>query len=273
MITKNIIIEKISTLLEKNNYLINSEVKPFIDDYSGPFSQALKKNYVYAQNDKLPLCQDTGMIEFFVFLGNKVELEESLETTLNEAVKRVYVNNPFRFSIVEDPLFERINTKNNTPCIVHLFSTGGNTLEIRALVKGGGSENLSRLFMLKPSSSVQDLKDIVITHIKENGMKACPPLHVGIGIGGSSDKALVLSKLALTKSFYEKNLNEKYSKLEEELKEEINRLKIGFQGLKEGISAYSVHIEAFPTHIATLPVGISVDCYLCRKGVVKFEDR
>src|SRR5690606_14403455 len=152
----------------------------------------------------------------------------------------------------------------NTPPIIHIFQTKGNNLEIRFLIKGGGSENLSRLYMLRPSSNIEDFKRVIIEHIKENGAKGCPPLHVGIGVGGTSDEAIVLSKLALTKNFKERNIESRYASLEIELIKRLNELKIGFQGLGKGVSVFSVHIEAFPTHIATLPVGISTDCYLCR---------
>jgi len=273
MIAKREILEKLTNHIVQVNETINPEVKIYLDEYKGPFSQALKENYKIAEVEKLPLCQDTGIVEFFVFLGNEVILEEPIFFTLNEVVEKVYTENPFRFSLVNDPLFERKNTKNNTSPVVHIFQTPGKTLKIRFLVKGGGSENLSALFMLKPSISVQELKDIIISHVKENGAKGCPPLHVGIGIGGTSDKAMVLSKLALTKNFKERNQNSIYADFEEEFLKDLNTLKIGFQGLKEGVSVFSVHIEYVPTHIATLPVGVSLDCYLCRKGVVKFEDK
>jgi len=272
MIYKHEILKKLSNHIVKINETINPEVKTYIDEYNGPFSKALKENYKIAESENLPLCQDTGIVEFFVFLGNEVRLEEPIFSTLNEVVEKVYTENPFRFSLVSDPLFERKNTKNNTPPVVHIFQISGKTLEIKFLVKGGGSENLSALFMLKPSTTVQELKDIIIGHVRENGAKGCPPLHVGIGIGGTSDKAMTLSKLALTKSFKERNQDPVYADFEEELLKDLNTLKIGFQGLKEGLSVFSVHVEYTPTHIATLPVGVSLDCYLCRKGVVKFED-
>lgn len=272
MISKEVIIKKVASLLKQKNCIINEEVKPFIDEYNGPFSKALKENYKIAQKEKLPLCQDTGMVEFFVFLGNRTILEEPIDASLNKAVGTIYTEMPFRYSVVKDPLFERKNTKTNTPSVVHMFPKEGKDLEIRFLIKGGGSENLTRLFMMKPSSTVEELKKVVIAHVKENGARGCPPLHIGIGIGGSADKAIVLSKLALTKDFNDRNKTFSYANLEEELLKELNELELGFQGLKSGISVYSVHIEDFPTHIATLPVGISIDCYLCRNGVIKFED-
>lgn len=273
MIFKNEIVKKVSELIVEKNCIINEEVKVFLDEYRGPFSKVLKENYKIAHDEGLPLCQDTGLVEFFVFIGNEVKLEEPIKDTLNEIVETVYIHNPFRYSIVGDPLFERKNTQNNTPAVVHVFETPGNKLEIRFLIKGGGSENLSRLYMMRPSSNIENFKRAVVEHIKENGAKGCPPLHVGIGVGGTSDMAMVLSKLALTKDFKERNSDPKYANLETELVRELNELKIGFQGLGKGVSVFSVHIEVSPTHIATLPVGIAADCYLCRKGVIEFEDR
>jgi fumarate hydratase subunit alpha len=273
MIFKNEIVEKLSKSLVEKNCIINEEVKSFVDEYKGPFCEVLKENYKIAQVEGIPLCQDTGVIEFFVFIGYGVRLEEPIIDTLNEIVENVYSQNPFRYSVVKDPLFERKNTQNNTPPIIHIFQTNGNSLEIRFLIKGGGSENLSRLYMMRPSSNIEDFKRVIIEHIKENGAKGCPPLHVGIGVGGTSDEAMILSKLALTKNFKERSIESRYANLEIELIKRLNELKIGFQGLGKGVSVFSVHIEAFPTHIATLPVGISTDCYLCRKGVINIEDR
>lgn len=273
MIKTEIILHEIEKELKKANIIINNEVKKFVDSYNGPFSYAIKENYKLAEKECLPLCQDTGFIEFFVFLGHKITLEDPIDHILQNAVRKVYTENPFRYSMVSDPIFDRKNTGDNTPPIIHLFQVEGKKLEIRFLVKGGGSENLTKLCMLKPSSDVEEIKKIVIDHIKENAVNSCPPLHVGIGIGGSSEKALLNSKLALTKSFYEKNKDPTYAKLEKEILSEINYLKIGFQGLGKGITAYAVHIEYSPTHIATLPLAISVDCYLCRRGKIVIEDR
>jgi fumarate hydratase subunit alpha len=245
MIFKNEIMEKLSKSLVEKNCVINDEVKSFVDGYNGPFCEVLKENYKIAQTEGIPLCQDTGIVEFFVFIGHEVRVEEPLVEILNEVVEIVYSQSPFRYSVVRDPLFERKNTQNNTPPIIHIFQTKGNNLEIRFLIKGGGSENLSRLYMLRPSSNIEDFKRVIIEHIKENGAKGCPPLHVGIGVGGTSDEAIVLSKLALTKNFKERNIESRYASLEIELIKRLNELKIGFQGLGKGVSVFSVHIEAF----------------------------
>lgn len=268
---RDYIFKLLTTEIKKANEIINDEAKIFIDDYEGPFSEEIKNNILIAESKGLPLCQDTGIIEFFVFLPKFFNISFDIEKLLNDVVLYVYKNNFYRYSTVKDPLFERVNLGNNSPSIVHYMFHDKKFIEIRFLVKGGGSENLSALFMLKPTSSKEDIKKIICDYIKNNGMRGCPPLNIGIGIGGSSDKAVVLSKLALTYDFNNRNDNIFYSDFEKELIEDLNDLKIGFQGLGSGRSVYSVHINYFPTHIAVLPLAISIDCYLVRKGCVRVE--
>lgn len=270
-VDSNKIQEKLAQELFRANTSVDKFVKKQIEEYNGPFSDVLKRNIIVAQQTGLPLCQDTGMVEFFVFVGYNVVFTQPLEDTLNEVVRQVYMRNPFRYSVVKDPIFERKNTFDNTPAVVHTFITDRENVQIRFLVKGGGSENLTRLFMLNPSARTDEIVDVIVGHIKEHGAKGCPPLSVGVGIGGSSDKAFILSKLALTRQVDEKNADPRYAELEKVITERLNELKIGFQGLFSSITVYSVHIEHAPTHIANLPLAISVDCYLCRKGVVDFE--
>lgn len=212
------------------------------------------------------------MVEFFVFLGHQVKLEHPIDQILEKAVAAVYREHPFRYSTVQDPLFHRIPSKDNLPAILHLFPSYGKRLEIRFLVKGGGSENLSRFFALDPTTDSEEIERLIVDFIKEKGALSCPPLHIGIGIGGSSEKAMTHAKYALTFPMKKKHLLVKYAEMEETLLHKINLLKIGFQGLGEGPTAFCLHIETSPTHIATLPVAIAVDCYLNRKGVVIFED-
>ncbi|MCD6463456.1 MAG: fumarate hydratase [Thermotogae bacterium] len=264
---------KLKKAIVEANVFMNEEVRRVVEKYAGPFNEALKENISVAQEEGLPLCQDTGMLEFFVFQGHNVRIDQPIESIINEAVEEAYLENPFRFSIVSDPLFSRKNTGNNVPAVIHVMPVEGNVLDIRFLVKGGGSENLSRLYMLSPGADIDEVKTRIIEHVKNNGAMACPPLHVGIGVGGSSDKAMLLSKLALTKDLHERNADPRYARLEEELLEELNGLRIGFQGLGKGPTVLSVHIEWSPTHIATLPLAVSVDCYLCRKGRILLEDR
>lgn len=257
--------------LLRANVVINNDVRMYVENYDGPFNDVLKKNIEVAEKLKLPLCQDTGMVEFFVFANPNVVTDKPIEFLLNDIVRKLYRENPFRYSVVEDPLFERKNTFDNTPCIVHIFQTELKTFQIHFLIKGGGSENLTRLFMLNPTIGKQEIINLVVQHISENGAKACPPLKIGIGIGGSAEKAVILSKLALIRKFGERNVDRNYAQLEKELCEKINSLKIGFQGLHAGPTVYDVHIEQMPTHIAVLPVAVSVDCYLCRGRSVEIE--
>ncbi len=267
--------EKIKSLIKEELIRANTRFDPdalkFLEKYEGPFAEFLKENAKTAGRNGLPLCQDTGMVEFFVFMGHKICLSDPIEKILEESVREVYTRQPYRYSTVEDPLFKRKNRRNNTPPICHIFQTEGTGLEVRFLTKGGGSENLSRLFMPNPSEGPDTVKKLIVDHIRENGARGCPPLNIGIGIGGSSDKAIVLSKLALTVPFGDRNPNPEYARLETELLEELNSLHIGYQGLGKGVTAYSVHAKEFPTHIATLPVAVSVDCYLSRKGRIVFE--
>ncbi len=263
--------EKLIQQLQRVNTKTNDFVTTQVNTYEGPFSDVLKRNITVAEQTGLPLCQDTGMVEFFAFVGYNIVFTEPLDELLNNAVKKVYSSNPFRYSVVSDPIYERKNTHDNTPAVVHLFHTQRKDVEVRFLVKGGGSENLTKLFMANPSADVHEIIELVVNHIKEHGAKGCPPLNVGIGIGGSADKAVVLSKLALTKCFNETNADSRYAQLENEICRRLNELKIGFQGLFAGPTVYSVHVEYAPTHIANLPIAISVDCYLCRKGVVRIE--
>ncbi len=273
MIASDRIISELEQKLIRSNTSFDSEAFEFLKEYDGPFADLLKENVQVARETGLPLCQDTGIVEFFVFMGHKVCLKEPIGEILEKAVRKVYKSQPYRYSTVVDPLFNRRSRNDNTPPIYHIFSTNGDKLEILFLVKGGGSENLSKLYMLNPSTTSQQIEDIVVDHIRENGARGCPPLNIGIGIGGSADEAIVLSKLALTMSFKERNPIREYAELEEKMLREINSLSIGYQGLGVGITAYSVHIKEFPTHIATLPLAISVDCYLSRKGKIVIEDR
>lgn len=265
--------KKLGEVIANANVELDPQILFYLNDYEGPFSQVLKENAKKAKETGLPVCQDTGFIEFFVFMGNEVLLEEPIDEILNSVVRKVYSEKPFRYSIVSDPLLNRKNTGDNTPAVCHLIPVRGSKLEIRFLIKGGGSENLSRLFMLNPTATVEDVVKTVVDSIRESGARGCPPLKLGIGIGGSSDKAMMLSKLALTRSFDEKNADPGYADLEERILREVNELKIGYQGLGVGISAYSVHIETFPTHIAILPVGLTLDCYITRRGRITLEDQ
>ncbi len=264
--------QEIKEAIRKANLEINPEVKPYIDAYDGTFSAVLKENCKVASEKGLPLCQDTGLLEFFCWKGRELVLDRTLQTLLDEAVADVYTSNPFRYSSVGDPLFDRTNRLNDTPAMVHIFETEGADLRIKFLIKGGGSENLSRLYMMSPSATPEEIKNKIVEHIEEAGARSCPPLKIGVGLGGTSEKAMLLSKLALTESIHARHADARYVALEKETETAINALHVGFQGLGTGISCYNVRIMDCETHIATLPLAISVDCYICRTGEVIFQN-
>jgi len=263
---------RFSEALVRANTELDPSIREHLERYQGPFADILKENDRIAREKSLPLCQDTGFVECFCTLGQSVALEEPLQRTLEAAVANTYGAFPFRDSTVAEPLFRRTPLKDNVPPVVHLFQTEGKMLEIRFLVKGGGSENLSRYYALEPSAGVEEVENKVIELVGDNGAMSCPPLHIGIGIGGFSEKAMLNAKLALTYPLGTRHKHPDYAQLEERLLRKLNTLTIGFQGLGVGPTALSVHTVYEPTHIATLPLAIAVDCYLNRKGVVRFED-
>ncbi|ODN31179.1 fumarate hydratase [Fervidobacterium thailandense] len=273
MVSPREIYERVKDELIKVNVQVSGEVEEYFQSYRGPFRDEILKNFVVARCERLPLCQDTGLVEFFVFKGVNILLEEPISLTLNRCVADAYAEAGFRKSIVREPICNRVNTGSNTPCIVHLFEVGTDTLEIFVLVKGGGSENLTRLLMLEPGASTDELIDAVQNVLVPDVANACPPVHVGIGLGGSSDLALLLSRLALFDHDF-KNFEPDivdYPELSEKLKERLNSSKIGVQALGVGHTVLKVRCLGFPTHIATLPVAVSVDCFLNRTGRVKIR--
>jgi len=271
MIKSDAVKDRIKDELIKANTIINPEVWEFLKDYSGPFSDILKENVTCAKESGLPLCQDTGMVEFFVFQGNEICFDKPLDIILNSAVEEVYSQNPYRYSVLEDPIFKRKNTGNNLPSIVHVIPANESTFEVKFLVKGGGSENLTFFTPLEPGTEKDEIVELVVGIIKESGARGCPPLNVGIGIGGSSELSMLNAKLALFEGFGKRNPDPEYKRMEEEIILKSNDLKIGFQALGTGPTVYTVHIRQFAAHIATLPLSVAFDCYLARKGEVRFE--
>ncbi len=227
----------------------------------------LVKNAAVAKEKCVPVCQDTGMAVFFLELGQDVRIEGGyLEDAINEGVRRGYKKFGCRMSVL-DPL-TRENTFDNTPAIIHTRITCGDKLKISFLPKGFGSENMSRLFMLNPSDGVEGVKASVIEAVKSAGSKPCPPIIVGVGIGGTSETAMLLAKKQLLRDIGSKNPNETLCKLELELKDEINALRIGAQGFGGDVTALDVFVDTFKTHIAALPVAVNIQCNAERKAVV-----
>lgn len=221
-------------------------------------------NAEMARAESLPMCQDTGLAVVFVELGQDVHLVGgTLEDAVNEGVRQGYEEGFLRKSVVKDPL-NRVNTGDNTPAVINLSLVPGDKLRIMVAPKGFGSENMSQLKMLKPSDGVEGVKDFVLKVCKDAGPNACPPIVVGIGIGGTFDKAAALAKKSLMRPLTQHNENPYYEELEKELLEKVNALGIGPQGYGGGTTAIGVAIEYYPTHIAGLPVAVNINCHATR---------
>lgn len=221
-------------------------------------------NSEIAKNERMPICQDTGMACVFIEIGQDIHIiGGSLEDAVNEGVRRGYKDGYLRKSIVNDPI-NRINTKDNTPAIIYYDIVQGDKLKITVAPKGFGSENMSQIKMLKPSEGLQGVKEFIIKVVKEAGPNPCPPIVIGVGIGGTFDKAAYLAKKALLRPINIRNNDEFYCKLEDELLNEINNLGIGPQGFGGKTTALGVNIETYPTHIAGLPVAVNINCHVTR---------
>ena len=229
----------------------------------------LQENLVIAREKQIPICQDTGMAVFFVKLGQDVHIEGGLlEDAINEGVRRGYTNGYLRKSVVNCPI-ERINTKDNTPAVIHYQIVPGDKLIITIAPKGFGSENMSRVFMLKPADGVEGIKNAVVTAVKDAGPNACPPMVVGVGIGGTFEKCALMAKEALTRPV-DKHSDIPYIKdLEEEILKEINNSGIGPGGLGGRVTAFAVNINTYPTHIAGLPVAVNICCHVNRHATIE----
>lgn len=227
-------------------------------------------NDIIAKNESIPMCQDTGMAVVFIEIGEDVFFEgEFIENAINQGVREAYEEGYLRKSVVNDPVFNRINTRDNTPAVIHMNYVKGDKVNITVAPKGFGSENMSRIKMLKPADGVNGVKDFIMETVKIAGPNPCPPIVVGVGIGGTFEKAAILSKKALTRNLGEKNTDELYSKLEVELFDSINSLNIGPAGLKGKTSCLGVHINYFPTHIAGMPVAVNICCHAYRHANIQ----
>ncbi len=224
----------------------------------------LQDNLKIAGEDMIPICQDTGMAVIFMEIGQEVHVEGgNLEDAVNEGVRRGYVDGFLRKSVVSDPLI-RENTKDNTPAVIHYSIVPGDKIKITLAPKGFGSENMSRVFMLKPADGIEGVKNAVLTAVKDAGPNACPPMVVGVGIGGTFEKCALMAKHALTRDMAKRSEIPYVKELEEELLGKINNLGIGPGGLGGRMTALAVNIETYPTHIAGLPVGVNICCHVNR---------
>ncbi len=224
----------------------------------------LEENLVIAREDMIPICQDTGMAVVFMEVGQEVHIEGgSLTEAVNRGVREGYIQGYLRKSVVSDPI-ERINTKDNTPAIIHYDITEGDRVQITVAPKGFGSENMSRVFMLKPADGIEGVKEAILTAVKDAGPNACPPVVVGVGIGGTFEKCALMAKHALTRDLREESPIPYVRELEKEMLDKINALGIGPGGLGGSVTALGVNIETYPTHIAGLPVAINICCHVNR---------
>lgn len=257
--------------IEANHYLSDDMKQVFnkaVDNEESPLGrqvlEQLKENLEIASSDMIPICQDTGMAVIFMNVGQEVHFEGGRITdAVNEGVRQGYTEGYLRKSVVGDPII-RENTKDNTPAVIHYDIVPGDKVEITVAPKGFGSENMSRIFMLKPADGIEGVKEAILTAVKDAGPNACPPMVVGVGIGGTFEKCALLAKKALTRDLNCKSDIQYVNDLEEEMLDKINRLGIGPGGLGGTQTALAVNIETYPTHIAGLPVAVNICCHVNR---------
>ena len=265
------IADTVATLCIQANTQLPADVKAALDaaQAAEPWPLAkttlglLQKNLVVAAEQNLPICQDTGMACVFIELGQQVQIEGDLEQAVNEGVRRGYGEGYLRKSITGDPL-KRCNTDDNTPAFLSLHLVPGDEVKITVAPKGAGSENMSRLAMLKPADGVEGFKKFVVDTVRLAGSNPCPPIVLGVGIGGSFDKCAYLAKKALLRPLDEPNADPYYAALERQLLNEINAMGIGPQGFGGRTTALAVHMLSMPTHIAGLPVAVNINCHVAR---------
>lgn len=269
------IISNIRQMCIEANHMLTPDMQKALEcavtDEKSPIGQKvlgqLQDNLQIAQEDTIPICQDTGMAVVFLEIGQDVHFEGgSLTDAINEGVRRGYVDGYLRKSVVKDPLI-RENTKDNTPAVIHYDLVPGDKVKITVAPKGFGSENMSRIFMLKPADGIEGVKNAILTAVKDAGPNACPPMVVGVGIGGTFEKCALLAKKALTRPVDERSSIPYVKELEEEMLTTINRLGIGPGGLGGSTTALAVNIDTYPTHIAGLPVAVNICCHVNRHCV------
>lgn len=266
------IIEAIKEMCIDANYYLSSDMRAIMDEARNKEESELGKqilsqleeNLEIAAKDMIPICQDTGMAVIFMKVGQEVHVTGgNLTDAINEGVRRGYTEGFLRKSVVKDPIL-RENTKDNTPAVIHYEIVDGDQIEITVAPKGFGSENMSRVFMLKPADGIDGVKEAVVTAVRDAGPNACPPMVVGVGIGGTFEKCAILAKKALTRSLNQTSEIPYVREMEEELRNRINGLGIGPGGLGGRQTALAVNVETYPTHIAGLPVAVNICCHANR---------
>lgn len=266
------ITQNIKEMCIEANHFLSPDMKKVFDEAAAseesPLGRQilgqLEENLCIAGEEMIPICQDTGMAVVFIKVGQDVHLiGGSLTDAINEGVRQGYVDGYLRKSVVKDPIY-RENTKDNTPAIIHYEIVEGEQVEITVAPKGFGSENMSRIFMLKPADGIEGVKDAILTAVRDAGPNACPPMVVGVGIGGTFEKCALMAKHALTRNLNEESPVPYVRDLEKEMLEKINGLGIGPGGLGGRVTAMAVNIETYPTHIAGLPMAVNICCHVNR---------
>lgn len=266
------ITENIKEMCVEANHFLSEDMKKVFEkavtEEEAPLGKQilgqLEENLEIAGNDMIPICQDTGMAVIFIKVGQDVRIEGgSLTDAVNEGVRQGYTEGYLRKSVVGDPI-DRVNTKDNTPAVIHYEIVEGDQVDITVAPKGFGSENMSRVFMLKPADGIEGVKEAILTAVRDAGPNACPPMVVGVGIGGTFEKCALMAKHALTRNLEELAPVPYVRELENEMLEKINKLGIGPGGLGGTVTALAVNIETYPTHIAGLPVAVNICCHVNR---------
>ncbi len=271
-IKAELVTETVKKLFMDCNYFIGDDIMCALkkardeeesDTAKNVLSQIIENDEIAAA-EEIPLCQDTGMAVLFVEYGDKVVIDGDFEEAVQEGVRRAYIDGYLRKSVVDDPIFDRVNTKDNTPAIIHTKIVSGDKIKITAGGKGFGSENMSAIKMLTPSYGVEGAKEFILDTVRKAGPNPCPPIVVGVGMGGTFERCAQLAKKATFRPINTSNPDERYAKLERELLDSINEMGFGPAGLGGKTSAIGVNIEVSPTHIAGMPVAVNICCHAAR---------
>lgn len=272
-IESKLITEAVRELVIKANKILPDDLvecigccqKSETNDTAKSVLSDLEANIDAAKHLDIPICQDTGMAVIFAKIGQDVHIiGDSFEKAVNEGVSRGYTDGLLRKSVVSDPFKNRVNTNDNTPAIIHTQIVDGDKIELTAAPKGFGSENMSRIKMFTPSAKREDIVDFVVDCVRKAGSNPCPPVVIGVGIGGDFEYSAILAKKALCRNVSQRSSDDFYADMEREMLEEINKLDIGPQGFGGNTTALCVNIETYPTHIAGLPVAVNIGCHVTR---------
>jgi len=278
IISFHTIVEKVSELCLRAAFHLPQDVLDRIKESAererSPLGRSLLEEYLQnaeiAASERFPVCQDTGLAVYLVEMGTQVGIEGgTLEEAINEGTRQGYQAGYLRKSIVRDPIFDRANTGDNTPAVIHLSQAPGDRLKISLAPKGAGSENMSKIAMLKPSDGKEGLIEFVVNTVTQAGGNPCPPTVVGVGVGGSFEWAAFLAKKALFRGMGEANPDENYASLERDILGRLNASGVGPQGLGGSTTAFAVHVEAYPCHMASLPVAVNLNCHAARHAEVE----